>query len=204
MLIHNPIKTAPFSITLMLYKTVAAELVHGDPAEMWPEVKFESTPLDADYQPIYFIKVKGRELGGQPYTFDTLIVTEWRIAGTRGFIQRLEAADLTNVLTPKQVSLVAKWLMERNAAAWARASNEVRDALGHTEPFLSVTEASRQAGIPITTLDSAVRAIPQRVPAAQDARGLYRVRLSVLKRQLRVGRVRSREAMKAGKKKSKV
>ena len=201
MLIHNPIKTTPFTITLMLDKTLAAELVNGDPAELWPGVTFESTPLDKDYESIYFIKVKGRELGGQLYTFDTLVVTEWRIARSRGFIHRLEMADLPNALTPKQIGIIAKWLMDRNAAAWARASNEVRDALGHSEPFLSVTEASRQAGIPITTLDSAVRSTPQRVPAAQDERGLYRVRLSVLKRQLRVGRVRSREAMKAGKSK---
>ena len=201
MLIHNPIKTTPFSITLMLDKTLAAELVNGDPGELWPGVTFESTPLDKDYESIYFIKVKGRELGGQLHTFDTLVVTEWRIARSRGFIHRLDLADLPNVLTPKQIGIIAKWLMDRNAAAWARASNEVREALGHPEPFLSVTEASRQAGIPITTLDSAVRSTPQRVPAAQDERGLYRVRLSVLKRQLRVGRVRSREAMKAGKSK---
>ncbi len=199
MLIHNPIKTTPFSITLMLDKTLAAELVNGDPAELWPGVTFETTPLDKDYESIYFIKVKGRELGGQPHTFDTLVVTEWRMARSRGFIHRLDLADLPNVLTSKQISIVAKWLMDRNAAAWARASNEVREALGHPEPFLSVTEASRQAGIPITTLDSAVRSTPQRVPAAQDERGLYRVRLSVLKRQLRVGRVRSRESMRAGK-----
>ena len=98
MLIHNPIKTTPFSITLMLDKTLAAELVHGDPAELWPGVAFESTPLDKDYESIYFIKVKGRELGGQPHTFDTLIVTEWRMARSRGFIHRLDVADLPNVL----------------------------------------------------------------------------------------------------------
>lgn len=203
MLIHNPIKTTPFSITLMLNNTLAAELVNGDPVEMWPNVTFGTTPLEGGYSSVYFIKVKGRERNGQVYTFDTLIVTEWQIKGSQGFVGKLEAADLAKALTPKQLGIIAKWLIDRNTAAWARASNEVRDALGHSEPFLSVTEASRQAGIPITTLDSAVRSLPQRVPAAQDERGLYRVRLSALKKALRVGRVRSREAMKAGRPKAK-
>ncbi|MBI5563370.1 MAG: hypothetical protein HY870_00640 [Chloroflexi bacterium] len=187
----------------MLNNTLAAELVNGDPAEMWPDVTFGTTPLENNYVPLYFIKVKGRERNGAIYTFDTLIVTEWRITGKQGFIRKLEADDLANALTSKQLGIVAKWLIDRNTAAWARASNEVRDALGHSEPFLSVTEASRQASIPITTLDSAVRSMPQRVPAAQDERGLYRVRLSALKKALRVGRVRSREAMKAGRPKAK-
>ena len=203
MLIHNPIKTTPFAITLMLNNTLAAELVNGDPAEMWPNVTFGTTPLEGGYGSVYFIKVKGRERNGQIYTFDTLIVNEWQIKGLQGFVGKLEVADLAKALTPKQLGIVAKWLIDRNTAAWARASNEVRDALGHSEPFLSVTEASRQAGIPITTLDSAVRSLPQRVPAAQDDRGLYRVRLSALKKALRVGRVRSREAMKAGRPKAK-
>jgi hypothetical protein len=203
MLIHNPIKTTPFSITLMLNNTLAAELVNGDPGELWPNVTFGTTPLGSGYTPVYFIKVKGRERNGQMYTYDTLIINEWQIKDTQGFIGKIEAADLASVLTPKQLGIIAKWLLDRNTAAWARASNEVRDALGHSEPFLSVTEASRQAGIPITTLDSAVRSLPQRVPAAQDERGLYRVRLSVLKKALRVGRVRSREAMKAGRPKAK-
>jgi hypothetical protein len=198
MLIHNPIKTTPFSITLMLNNTLAAELVNGDPADMWPGVTFGTAPLDQGYAPVYFIKVKGRERNAQTYTYDSLIVTEWRIKGTQGFVQRLEGDDLANAITPKQLGIIARWLIDRNTAAWARASNEVRDALGHSEPFLSVTEASRQAGIPITTLDSAVRSMPQRVPAAQDERGLFRVRLSALKKSLRVGRVRSREAIKAG------
>lgn len=198
MLIHNPIKTTPFSITLMLNNTLAAELVNGDPAEMWPGVTFGTAPLEEGYAPVYLIKVKGRERNGQVYTYDSLIVNEWRVGATQGSVHRIEVADLPNTLSAKQLGIVAKWLIDRNAAAWARAANEVRDALGHSEPFLSVTEASRQAGIPITTLDSAVRSMPQRVPAAQDERGLYRVRLSALKRALRVGRVRSREAMKAG------
>ena len=198
MLIHNPIKTTPFSVTLMLNNSLAAELVNGDPADMWPGVTFSTTPLEEGYTPVYFIKVKGRERGGQSYTYDSLVVTEWRISGTQGFVRRLEAADLVNAITPKQLGFIAKWLIDRSTAAWARASNEVRDALGHSEPFLSVTEASRQADIPITTLDSAVRSMPQRVPAAQDERGLYRVRLSALKKSLRVGRVRSRDAIKAG------
>jgi hypothetical protein len=198
MLIHNPIKTTPFSVTLMLNNTLAAELVNGDPADMWPGVTFGATPLEEGYVPVYFIKAKGRERNGQTYTYDLLIVTEWRVSGLQGFTRRLEATDLSSVLSPKQVGIVARWLIDRNAAAWARASNEVRDTLGHSEPFLSVTEASRQAGIPITTLDSAVRSLPQRVPAAQDERGLYRVRLSALKKSLRVGRVRSRDAIKAG------
>ena len=199
MLVHNPIKTTPFSITLFLNNTLAAELVNGDPAEMWPTVTFGTTPIEADFVAVYLIKVKGRERNGQIYTFDSLIVNEWRISGEQGFVRKIEAPELSGVLSPKQLGVVAKWLIDRNTAAWARASNEVRDALGHSEPFLSVTEASRQAGIPITTLDSAVRSLPQRVPAAQDEHGLYRVRLSALKRALRVGRVRSREAMKAGK-----
>jgi len=203
MLIHNPIKTTPFAITLMLNNTLAAELVNGDPAEMWPTVSFGTTPLEEGYAPVYFIKIKGRERNGQVYTFDNVLANEWRIKGTQGFVQKLEPADLATVLTPKQLGIIAKWLIDRNPAAWARASNEVRDALGHSEPFLSVTEASRQAGIPITTLDSAVRSMPQRVPAAQDDHGLYRVRLSALKKALRVGRVRSREAMKAGRPKAK-
>lgn len=194
MLIHNPIKTEPFSFTLMLYNTLAAELVTGDPAILWPDVTFSSTPLEEDYQPVYVIKVKGRARGGQPYTYDTLIVSEWRLRRPAGAVHRLAAAELRQALTPKQISIVAQWLIDRHAAAWARASHEVRDALGRSEPFLSVAEASRQAGIPITTLDSAVRSVPQRVPAAQDERGLYRVRLSALKKVLRAGRVRSREA----------
>ena len=198
MLIHNPIKTTPFSITLMLNNTLAAELVNGDPAEMWPGVTFGTTPLEEGYAAVYLIKVKGRERNGQVYTYDSLIVNEWRVGDTQGYVHRIEVADLPNTLSATQLGIVAKWLIDRNAAAWARAANEVRDALGHSEPFLSVTEASRQAGIPITTLDSAVRSMPQRVPAAQDERGLYRVRLSALKRAIRVGRVRSREAMKAG------
>jgi hypothetical protein len=193
MLIHNPIKTEPFSFTLMLNHTLAAELVTGDPATMWPDVTFSSAPLEEGYRSVYFIKVKGRARGGEPYTYDTLIVSEWRIRGPAGSVCRL-TAELRQVLTPKQLGIVAQWLIDRHAAAWARASREVRDALGRSEPFLSVAEASRQAGIPITTLDSAVRAVPQRVPAAQDERGLYRVRLSVLKKVLRAGRVRSREA----------
>jgi hypothetical protein len=194
MLIHNPIKTEPFSFTLMLHNTLAAELVTGDPAALWPDVTFSSTPLEKGYQPVYFIKVKGRMRSGQPYTYDTLIVSEWRMRGPAGFVCRLATAELRQTLTPKQLGIVARWLSDRHAAAWARASHEVRDALGRSEPFLSVAEASRRAGIPITTLDSAVRSTPQRVPAAQDKRGLYRVRLSVLKKVLRAGRVRSREA----------
>lgn len=194
MLIHNPIKTEPFSFTLMLNDTLAAELVTGDPAMLWPDVNFSSTPLEEGYQSVYFIKVKGRARGGQPYTYNTLIVTEWRIRRPAGSVRRLEAAELRQVLTPRQLGIIAQWLIDRHGAAWARASNEVRDVLGRSEPFLSVAEASRQAGIPITTLDSAVRSVPQRVPAAQDERGLYRVRLSVLKKVLRAGRVRSREA----------
>jgi hypothetical protein len=194
MLIHNPIKTEPFSFTLMLHNTLAAELVNGDPARLWPDVTFSSTRLEENYQPVYFIKVKGRARGGQPYTYDTLIVSEWRIRRPAGSIRRLGAAELRQVLTPKQLGIVAQWLIDRHAAAWARASHAVRDALGRSEPFLSVAEASRRAGIPITTLDSAVRSVPQRVPAAQNERGLYRVRLSVLKKILRAGRVRSRAA----------
>lgn len=193
MLIHNPIKTEPFSCTLMLNDTLAAELVTGDPATMWPDVTFSSTPLEEDYQRMYVIKVKGRARDGQPYTYDALIVSEWRIRRPAGYIHRLEAADLRQALTPKQIGIIAQWLIDRHAAAWARASNEVRDALGRSEPFLSVAEASRQGGIPITTLDSAVRSVPQRVPSAQDERGLYRVRLSVLKKVLHAGRIRSRE-----------
>lgn len=188
---HNPIKTEALSLTLLLHESLAAELVHGDPAIMWPGLKFDDQPLAGGYQAVYLIEITGRTRFGAIYTYDVLHVTQWQVRSPKAHRRSIPAGELHNILTQKQVDIVVNWLKARSSAAWARASEEVRDALGKSEPFYSVAEASRRANIPITTLDSAVRSNPQRVPAARDERGMYCVRMSALNKALKVGRVRS-------------
>ncbi len=188
---HNEIVTQPLSITLMMKDTLAAELVNGDPAEMWPGLTISSTPLDEPYFSMYLVQVKGRSRRGEVYSYDSIKITEWRLRPPLVSIGLVPADALLDTLTPQQIRIVSNWLMRRSASAWLRASDEVREALGKPEPFLSVAEASRRAGIPVTTLDSAVRSTPQRVPAAQDNRGFFRVRMSALNRARDNGRLRS-------------
>ena len=188
---HNPIKTEALSLTLLLHESLAAELVNGDPASLWPGLKFEDQPLSGKYQAAYLIEIKGRTRFGAIYTYDVLRATEWQVRSPKAHQRTIAAPELLSVLTAKQIDIIVNWLRDRSVAAWARASEEVRDALGKSEPFYSVAEASRRANIPITTLDSAVRSNPQRVPAARDDRGMYCVRMSALNKALKVGRVRS-------------
>jgi hypothetical protein len=188
---RNEIKTQSLNLTLLLKDTLAVELVSGDPATMWSGIQYRQASLDGDYRTVYLISVKGRARFGNPYTYDALKVEEWDLQASEGSRRVVAGADLASVLSPGQLKIVVDWLVGRNAAAWARASEELRTALGKPEPFYSVAEASRRANIPVTTLDSAVRSTPQRVPAAQDQRGLFRVRMSALKKALGSGRVRS-------------
>jgi hypothetical protein len=199
---RNLVETSPLSITLMLSNQLAAEIVSGDPASMWPGISFGSGDVDNPDQVVYLIQVKGRQQRGLPYTYDTIKTTQWRISGQRAAVVTLAPQDVRKALSDAQLKVVVNWLMGRNLAAWLRASDEVREALGKPEPFLSVAEASRRVGIPVTTLDSAVRTVPQRVPAAQDERGFFRVRMSALNRALESGRLRSRFAHKAGRRQS--
>lgn len=190
---RNAIETQPLSVTLMLNEELAAELVHGDPAAMWPGVQFQNELLDGSFQTLYLIQVKGRQQFGLPYSYDTIKVTEWRISTPVASTRNIAPEQVQQLLSEAQLRIVVTWLTERSMSAWMRAADQVRDALGKPEPFFSVAEASRRAGIPVTTLDSAVRTVPQRVPAAQDSRGFYRVRMSALNRALTSGRVRTRE-----------
>ena len=188
---HNPIKTEPLSLTLMLNGSLAAELVSGDPAAMWPGLKFDEQPVGGDPQLLYLVEVKGRLRYGEIYTYDNLRVTEWRVRAPKANRRDVPLSELLTTLSTMQIDNAVNWLKARSINAWARASEEVRDSLGKAEPFYSVAEASRRASIPITTLDSAVRSVPQRVPAARDDRGMYCVRMSALNKALKVGRVRS-------------
>jgi len=196
---RNEIESAPLSITLLLNNQLAAELVSGDPASMFPGLTFQTASISDPTQLIYLIQVKGRQQRGLPYSYDTIKTTEWRLRGTTASAATIPNEALRDTLTDAQLKIVINWLTGRSLAAWLRASEEVRATLGKPEPFLSVAEASRRAGIPVTTLDSAVRTVPQRVPAAQDERGFYRVRMSALNRALDSGRIRSRFANKSAK-----
>ncbi len=188
---HNPIKIDPLSLTLMVNGSLAAELVSGDPAVIWPGLKFDDQPIAGDYQALYLVEVKGRLRYGEIYTYDTIRVTEWRVKPPKANRRTVPSSEVADTLSAEQVENIVSWLRDRSPNAWLRASEEVRDALGKSEPFYSVAEASRRAKIPITTLDSAVRSVPQRVAAARDDRGMYCVRMSALNKALKVGRVRS-------------
>ena len=188
---HNPIKTEPFEMTLLTSDSFVAELVSGDPAVLWPGLKFNDQPLDGKHQTLFVLEIKGRLRFGELYTYDTLKVTEWQVQPPIAHQREVPLDQVSDTLSDGQMNAVTEWLKGRNSPAWARAANELREPLGKGEPFYSVAEASRRANIPITTLDSAVRANPQRVPAARDSRGMYCVRMSALNRAIKVGRVRS-------------